>query len=502
MKPARARAQTPAPGSPWILDGGGGAAAADLGLLVAAPLWIVPLLYGLGALAGDRAVNDWVLSLGAIGHHLPGMLRAYGDRALWRRFRARFVLAPVGLGALCVAVADAGLQAIVLIAFVWGVWHGMMQTYGFARIYGAKAGATDRLGARLDLALCATWFTAGVIASPLRLTFLLDELQRCGLPLPSPGGLAVLRYAVGAATATATIAWIAAEARRVRAGGRPALARLGLLGASIAFWCFANVRIRHPLLGMPLFELLHDVQYLALVWLFNRRRAAATPGELGPLLRAMFRPGRGALAVYVVAVAAYGAVARWHPAGATGDALSGLVAASQLLHFYYDGFIWKVREPATAAPLGVTSSTMTAAAVAPGRLRHAALWALLLVPCALLVVGERATSLPLEERILGLAALVPDSAVTRFAAAEIQWKRGAREDALDGLRHVLAIDPDYQPARNNLALSLGELADAAAAAGDTASLGARLEEMRALRPGLVGPEASFVDERLARYGAR
>ena len=87
--------------TPWIL-GGTMPALADLGLIVASPAWIAPLLYALAAIAGDSLVNEIVMSLGAIGHHFPGLLRAYGDRALFRRFRARFIAAPVVLAALCV----------------------------------------------------------------------------------------------------------------------------------------------------------------------------------------------------------------------------------------------------------------------------------------------------------------------------------------------------------------------------------------------------------------
>src|SRR5437763_6194840 len=34
--------------------------------------------------------------------------------------------------------------------------------------------------------------------------------------------------------------------------------------------------------------------------------------------------------------------------------LTGVVTASALLHFYYDGFIWKVREKSTRQSLGIS----------------------------------------------------------------------------------------------------------------------------------------------------
>src|SRR5207245_7373459 len=37
--------------------------------------------------------------------------------------------------------------------------------------------------------------------------------------------------------------------------------------------------------------------------------------------------------------------------------LTGVVTASALLHFYYDGFIWKVREKSTRQSLGIGGGT-------------------------------------------------------------------------------------------------------------------------------------------------
>ncbi len=34
----------------------------------------------------------FVAAFGAMGHHLPGMIRAYGDRSLFERFKWRFIL--------------------------------------------------------------------------------------------------------------------------------------------------------------------------------------------------------------------------------------------------------------------------------------------------------------------------------------------------------------------------------------------------------------------------
>ena len=63
------------------------------------------------------------------------------DRALFQRFKIRFIVAPLAILAVCVWSSFYNIQAVQLVAMAWGIWHGMMQTYGFCRIYDAKASA-------------------------------------------------------------------------------------------------------------------------------------------------------------------------------------------------------------------------------------------------------------------------------------------------------------------------------------------------------------------------
>src|SRR5215831_11705551 len=83
----------------------------------------------------------------AMAHYLPGMLRAYGDRALFRRFRTRLIAAPLLLVGTTTFFAYRNLHAVLLLTALWGMWHWMMQSYGFARIYDAKAEPSARTAA-------------------------------------------------------------------------------------------------------------------------------------------------------------------------------------------------------------------------------------------------------------------------------------------------------------------------------------------------------------------
>src|SRR5437870_7835575 len=133
----------------WILDSW-----RDLVLYIGTPLLLIPAFALAQARWSPQDIYLFVAAFGAMGHHLPGMIRAYGDRALFNRFKWRFILAPLFLLAVCVAFLWWDLKGIMLVVFFWGVWHGLMQTYGFCRIYDAKMGSfaalTDRKSTRLN----------------------------------------------------------------------------------------------------------------------------------------------------------------------------------------------------------------------------------------------------------------------------------------------------------------------------------------------------------------
>ena len=79
----------------WILS-----AWQDLLLFVAAPLLIIPLFLIARTQWDASGLAIVIISLGGVGHHLPGMLRAYGDKALFARFKYRFIVAPIFLVAV------------------------------------------------------------------------------------------------------------------------------------------------------------------------------------------------------------------------------------------------------------------------------------------------------------------------------------------------------------------------------------------------------------------
>ena len=95
---------------------------------------------------------------------------------------------------------------------------------------------------------------------------------------------------------------------RTRRAGRPRVpVKLLLLATSIGFWWYTNAVVGNMLVGIALFEVFHDVQYLAIVWIYNRRRVE-TDAHVGAFTRYVFRDRWTLIVLYIGMVFAYGAL--------------------------------------------------------------------------------------------------------------------------------------------------------------------------------------------------
>ena len=437
----------------WILDSW-----RDLILYVGTPLLIIPLFTLAQARWSAQEIYLFVAAFGAMGHHLPGMIRAYGDRALFERFRWRFIIAPIFLLAVCVGFYfwDIKTNPVVMIVFLWGVWHGMMQTYGFGRIYDAKTGSFAALTRRLDFATCGIWFAAGVILSPARMTDTLEGFYGCGLPFISPGGIHALQQTLLFAAVAVSILWLANYGRMWVAGTRQNPVKLALFITSVAFWWYCNNGVANILAGIALFEVFHDVQYLSLVWIYNRNRVEKD-SSIGGFMRFIFRRSGSLIGLYVGLVFAYGSIGylNSHIGMETlTRLLTGLVAASGLLHFYYDGFIWKVREKSTRQSLGLAGGTadVKLGSFLPSWALHASKWAVaFVIPLTAMWLGKVYRAAPPVDRTGRVAADLPASARAHYNYGAVLQQLGRFDEAEKEYRATLRIDPSYMKVYVNMA---------------------------------------------------
>jgi tetratricopeptide (TPR) repeat protein len=459
--PAFSRLQTvpPAPVSAtgpklWILDSW-----RDLILYVGTPLLLLPAFALAQARWSPQDIYLFVAAFGAMGHHLPGMIRAYGDRALFERFKWRFILAPLFLLAVCVAFFWWDLKGILLVVFFWGVWHGLMQTYGFCRIYDAKTGTFDALTRRLDFAMCVIWFATAVALSPYRLSDTLDTYYMCGGPFIPPSVVHHGQQLILFAAIAVSVLFLLHFGRMWVIGKRPNPVKVALLATSIAFWWYCNNLVANILVGIALFEVFHDVQYLSLVWIYNRNRVEKD-SNIGGFMRFVFRRSGSLIGLYVGLVFAYGSLSYFNAhlgIDTVKRILTGVVTASTLLHFYYDGFIWKVRERSTRQSLGLAGGTadVSLGGFLPGWALHGLKWATVFVlPLSALWFWQTHLNVPEVQRRAWLVADVPVGAKQHFDYGLALQKEGQWERAEEQYKIALGFKPTDAKSHMNLATVL------------------------------------------------
>jgi tetratricopeptide (TPR) repeat protein len=437
----------------WILDSW-----RDLVLYVCTPLLLVPMFIAAQGLWAAEDIYLFVAAFGAMGHHLPGMIRAYGDRALFQRFRWRFICAPIFLVVVCAAFSVWDLKGIVLVAFIWGVWHGMMQTYGFCRIYDAKVGSFAEITRRLDFALCGIWFATAVLLSPQRMTDTLDTYYSAGGPFIPPAVLRAGQQGLLALALLISAVFLANFIWMWSSGKRPSPVKLVLLVTSISFWWYCNKIVASVLVGIALFEVFHDVQYLSLVWIYNRKRVESDR-SIGGFMRFVFRRSGALVGLYIGLIFAYGALGYYKSSigiDAVKRILNGVVTASALLHFYYDGFIWKVREKSTRQSLGIAGGTadVSLGGFLPGWALHGAKWvAVFVIPLGMLWFAEVQSSRGKLERCASIVADLPTSSRAHVNYATELQDAGRADEAAKEFNEAIRLNPGSAKAH----VSLGSL---------------------------------------------
>ncbi len=430
-------------------------------LYVCTPLLLVPIFIGAQGLWAAEDIYLFVAAFGAMGHHLPGMIRAYGDRTLFQRFRYRFIFAPIFLVVVCAAFSLWDLKGIVLVAFVWGVWHGMMQTYGFCRIYDAKVGSFAEFTRRLDFAVCGIWFATAVLLSPQRMTDTLESYYSAGGPFIPPALLRAAQQGLLALAVAISGVFLVNFVWMWKQGKRPSPVKLVLLVTSISFWWYCNKIVASVLVGIALFEVFHDVQYLSLVWIYNRKRVESD-SSIGGFMRFVFRRSGALVGVYIGLVVAYGGLSlskSYVGIDAVKRILTGVVTASALLHFYYDGFIWKVREKSTRQSLGISGGAVNVSrdAFLPSWVLHGAKWvAVFVIPLAALWFAEVHSAQGKLERLGAIVADLPASVRAHFNYATALQEAGRTDEAAREFSAALRLNPGSAKAHVNLAALLME----------------------------------------------
>ncbi len=451
----------------------------DLTYVVITPVLIVPVVLLLARhLLSPEALSLAVIAFASLGHHLPGFMRAYGDRELFMRFRMRFLLVPplvFGMALLFTPPASiknalhfpwVHLHGLELILLLWGTWHGLMQIYGFMRIYDVRLGIHDRWSARLDHWLCLVVFVAGMVFSDARVFAVANTMWQSGLPLFGPQWVTYARWLVGIGALGVLIAYIINLLIRYRQGQPISWLKMLLIGITGWFYWFTGRLSTNVLIGLAMFEIFHAVQYYAIVWIYNRRLFQRAGDKFG-MLGFLFRDRWSMLGIYLAIIAAYSSI-RYFVMDSSGyvfladhtDSYQWLMAffvTSSILHFYFDGFIWQVSEKKTQQNL-VEQCTTTAETEhkVPGW-AHAAKLGLLIALVLTLVYLEQfhLSRNPQEKakRIKALTSLTPDLPECQSILCRDALQRNDGKAALEHGLKAIAMRPRSHAVHADLGLS-------------------------------------------------
>jgi hypothetical protein len=132
---------------------------------------------------------------------------------------------------------------------------------------------------------------------------------------------------------------------------RERVPRLSFLASTIALLIVFVVH--GPIIGYLCFGTAHAIEYVFFLHHFGRRKFAQRPDDTGVVARMLRHPLRWAPVLVGSLLAAFLLLRDVQ------DTEAWLVyyTATSLLHFLYDGWIWKVRKPEVARPLGLQPAT-------------------------------------------------------------------------------------------------------------------------------------------------
>ena len=323
----------------------------DLLFFIGTPLISLAALLFASNYFSSADIALFVLAFFAVGHHLPGLMRAYGEKELFLRYKARFIVAPVVItGFVGWSVFNGHLGFFIFLA-LWDMWHFFMQHYGFMRIYDIKRHKPPKFSARLDWWLTAVWFGYIVAASPHYLINFVERCHRYGFSFYTwiePQYVFWLRDGLLYLALGLSALYIFNAVDQRRRGAPVVWPKLAISATTFATVFYAYIVLEDVILGYAITALAHDIQYFAIVWIYNHGVLKRAEHGARSFFRFLFKDGRLRLVLfYLFLILAYGgieATARATENYLIYDIVKVLIATSAFLHYYYDGFMWKVRK--------------------------------------------------------------------------------------------------------------------------------------------------------------
>lgn len=362
----------------WVLN-----PVQDTLLIIVAPFIVLGLgllafhFYGAAEATALIVVSHIVMT---VAHHLPTFIRIYGDTDLFKRFKWSFVLGPMVPLAFSIAVLAyihvhnypiEYFLYLYIVLVLWDPWHFLRQHYGFMRIYDRHNAAPKVLAARMDLWLSVAWFSYIMLASGTWLPELLHDLYAsANMPVALSFSAKAIRVATNVMQGVAfamTGVYVGYLLWCRKRGYFISVAKVALLAITFAAMYLAytpNAWMQSLApgwtfkAGFAVIGIVHMTQYLAIVWRYNRTLASQENRARNGWFKRWHAKGGVALALLYVAVCLfYGEIvttrreSEWLM-----SILLTIGFTSTLMHYYFDGFIWKLRHRQNREGLAMTSA--------------------------------------------------------------------------------------------------------------------------------------------------
>lgn len=309
--------------------------------------------------------NLWI----TVPHHFGTWSRTFGLSEDWQRFRSRVILGPLLILAMTLLGVKYAPLTLFLVVFLWDHQHSVMQQHGFARIYDFKAGTGTAATGKLDLFLGLVLFGNMLLTAPLWTEIWVQQLFIWNYPIDELTVRQIQRVSwVG------TLGYVGVYAvyvlHSMAAGHSLNPMKYLFLFASYFLWYYASWHTNSVLVFGIAHRLMHGVQYLLIVYWYLQRKNLATqktPWFLPKLhfsyfalmglayavffqlllLRPLDEFGFGLASFVLQTDLSAGMEAPSLPAKAYDLYATTIISSTALTHYYFDSFIWKVRDEKT-----------------------------------------------------------------------------------------------------------------------------------------------------------
>lgn len=343
--------------TPWIYS-----AKFDACAIIGPPLAIACIVLGFGRTLeqiSEPPIWLWVLVvLGVdVGHVYSSLYRTYFDKEELARRKRLYVLAPLmawGLGSL-IYVAF-GLHVFWSLVAYFAIYHFVRQQYGFFMLY-RRQEPKDTLAFRLDQAVIylATLYPLVYWHTYPRNFEWFSNFAMLKNPWPWLERVTLVVYVSSLLAYAIKEAWLSKASGTLNAG------KSALLVVTALSWYVGIVMFNGDLTFTLVNILAHGIPYIALVWIYQFRKARKQSAPAKGLLRffqlkyvplyvlslmalAFFEEGLWDYIVWKENPALFGNWTITLPPLLLGLVVP-LLTMPQVTHYILDAFIWRVSKP-------------------------------------------------------------------------------------------------------------------------------------------------------------